>query len=463
MKRVYQGLFFALCLMLLSVGVISLTDQDAKISAVENRALASRPEFTLKSWLDGSFASKFDTYYNDTFPKREALLRLNKGLNRFYYYGGTGDQILSIDYRGGAEQGGESLDGVTGAMDQQTQKPAQEEPKKPAENEAPQTPEEQQPEQPEPERQYPDEKDATSVGTILIVGDNAMDIPTATTEIIDRYSQSIDNLAEAMGPQVRTFSLVTPNSGQFYSPESFHTGVHDQKAMIQECYDHMSGSVYKVDAYSALEAHQDEYIFFRTDHHWTALGAYYAYVQFCQTAGFSPVPLSQFTSGQYDGFVGSMYTYTAGYPQSDALLQNPDTVTYYLPIVETSAKYYADATLTNGIPISVVSTAIGESVSNKYLCFISGDTPICVIESQVEGPVCMVLKESYGNAFVPFLTSHYSKIIVVDPREFNHGEKPDLDLAAFAKEQGIDDLIVINYPFMINNASYIEWLNRLVR
>ena len=63
---------------------------------------------------------------------------------------------------------------------------------------------------------------------------------------------------------------------------------------------------------------------------------------------------------------------------------------------------------------------------------------------------------------MPFLTSHYSKIIVVDPREFNRDGKPSLDLAAFAKEQDIDDLIVINYPFMINNSSYIEWLNRLV-
>ena len=65
-------------------------------------------------------------------------------------------------------------------------------------------------------------------------------------------------------------------------------------------------------------------------------------------------------------------------------------------------------------------------------------------------------------AFVPFLTSHYSRIIVIDPREFNHGNKPELDLKAFAAEQGVDDLIVINYPFMINNATYISYLNALI-
>ena len=61
--------------------------------------------------------------------------------------------------------------------------------------------------------------------------------------------------------------------------------------------------------------------------------------------------------------------------------------------------------------------------------------------------MCLMLKESYGNAFAPFLTSHYSKIIVVDPREFNRDGKPSLDLTQFAKEQGVDDLLVINYPY----------------
>ena len=60
------------------------------------------------------------------------------------------------------------------------------------------------------------------------------------------------------------------------------------------------------------------------------------------------------------------------------------------------------------------------------------------------------------------MTSHYSKIIVIDPREFNRDGKPSLDLAAFAKEQQIDDLIVINYPYMINSSYYVSWLNRLV-
>jgi hypothetical protein len=225
----------------------------------------------------------------------------------------------------------------------------------------------------------------------------------------------------------------------------------------------MEDSIYAVDAYSELARHADEYIFFRTDHHWTALGAYYAYRQFCASAGFEPVALDEFETGRYDDFIGTMYTYTASYPQSQVLLDNPDYVDYYLPIVETSAAYYSDSTLSDGIPASVVATSLSADCTNKYLCFISGDTPIFVIDTDVkDGGTALVLKESYGNAFVPFLTSHYSRIVVVDPREFNREGYPSLDLVEFAAEQNVDDVIVLDYPFMINNKYYIAWLNRLV-
>ena len=211
----------------------------------------------------------------------------------------------------------------------------------------------------------------------------------------------------------------------------------------------------------ALRAHKDEYLYYRTDHHWTGLGAYYAYTAFCEAAGFEAVPLDSFQTGRYDTFLGSMYGFTEGYPQSEVLKQHPDYLEYYLPIADTHARYYANGNLENGTPVSVVYTKLDASVSNKYLCFIGGDTPICIVESDVPGPTCIVLKESYGNAFVPFLTSHYGRTIVIDPREFNRDGKPSLNLAEFAAEQGVDDLIVINYPYMINSKAFIRYLNAL--
>lgn len=468
MKKLYNVLLCTALALLLVIGVWSLFGNGETVSAVDGKTLAEKPEFTFASLFDGSYLPALERSYSDHFPMRDMLLEVGKTMNRFYYYSGSDENaVLIIGGSTGAEQGGERLDTALEPQvtpseqpptpDEPPEKKPDDTPAEPAPEDTPQQPEKQTP----PELDEPEEEDATWAGNVIVVGTRAMEIPSANEQIIESYADAVGRLADAMGSGVRTISLVTPNGGEFYSPQSMHTGIHSQKAMIEHCYASMDAGIVTADAYSGLREHADEYIYFRTDHHWTQLGAYYAYQKFCEAAGFEAVALDRFQTGVYENFVGSMYTFTKGYPQSETLYNNPDTLTYYLPIYETHAKYYADASLQNGVAVSVVYTQLPESTTNKYLCYIGGDTPVCVIESAAKGGTCIVLKESYGNAFVPFLTSHYSKIIVIDPREFNRDGKPSLDLASFAAEQGIDDLIVINYPYMINNTSYIAWLNRL--
>ena len=481
MKKIYRAMAGFFLAALLAVGLASLFTTGSGTDGASTK----KPEFSMQALLDGTFISQLETYYANTFPMRDTLLKANRWLNGFYYSSAGDDNILVLGGNTGAEQGGESLARQeyekTGQTLENEPSSAQEssgdadipgdvtgteETLPENQDSETQTPPEEATDAPEeetiPELDNPDISEAQYAGNVVIVGNRAMEIPTATDSVIESYAKTVNALASALGKDVRTISLVTPNGGEFYSPESMHQGLNSQKDMIDYCYGKMGKDILTVDAYSKLRAHTDEYIFFRTDHHWTQLGAYYAYTAFCEAAGFEAVPLDRFETGRYDRFVGSMYTFTANYPQSQTLLDNPDYLEYYLPIATTHAKYYADGNLQNGVPVSVVYQHLDASVSNKYQCFIGGDTPVCVIETDVEGPVCLMLKESYGNAFAPFLTSHYSKIIVVDPREFNRDGKPSLDLTQFAKDQGVDDLLVINYPYMINNSYYIAWLGRLV-
>lgn len=461
MKKLYTILLCLLLAAMSLVGLWSVVDIDATESETENRKLASKPAFSLSGLLNGTYVSELETYYSDTFPGREALLKANKGLNRFYYFGGSKENnLLVLDFEGGGmEQGGEALE----PLPEQPNVPTQPEETTPNQPAVPvDKPVENIPEPPAEEE--PKEETYVSDGSIVIMGDNAMDIPTANQDVIQKYGEAVNNIHNALGDDVTVISLVTPNSAEFYAPKDYQTKDHNQRDMIDLCYSFMDEDIVTVDAYPKLEKHKDEYIFFRTDHHWTALGAYFAYQAFCESMGLDAVPLQSFEKGQYENFVGSMYTWTSQYPQSTALKENPDTVVYYLPIVETHAKYYADADIENSTayPVSVVYRGITEDQSNKYMCFLGGDHPATVIECAVEGPTCLVLKESYGNAFIPFLTSHYSRIVVIDPREFNRDGKPSLDLAEFVSQQQIDEVIVINYPFMINNEYYVTWLNRLV-
>ena len=430
MRKIYTilgGLFLSI---LLLVGLISTFDFDATYSESERRKLKTTPLMTFSALLDGSFFSDYAAYFADTFPGRELLMADNRSMNGFYYFGGLADEdqaSLILDFSSNGANQGEAL------IDD-----------KPTES----TPAETQPELP-----------AEQLGSVLLVGDQAFDVPTANRERIVQYAAAVIAIADNLGSDIKTYSMPVPNSAEFYTPEEFHTGANSQKAMFDLCRENLGENVTFVDALSVLEQHTDEYLYFRTDHHWTHLGAYYAYTAFCEEAGLTPADLAKFETGQWEGFVGSMYTYAANYPQAQILQDNPDTVHYWKPYVEYSCYYYSDTTLSDPYPIGVIS-GVGDNVSNKYLTFMGGDHPVTVVETEAEGPCILVIKESYGNAFVSWLTSHYSKIILIDPREY-FGSNGDIDLADFAREQGVEECLIINYPMMLNSSGYIKHLEKL--
>lgn len=457
MKKIYSFLCHTVLVLMLLVGVYSLLDKDRLKSDTENRMLKQKPKFSVSALLDGSFISDLESYYSDQFPNRDKLMLVNRSLNEFY----SGNSKYNIIKSNGNENGkGENLNNVTNPDAKPT--PAATEP---ADSQEPSPSDEvTEPTSPaatDPEIDTPDSNEVNSTGSLILYGDTAWDVPTVNFDGIDAYAAAVGNLAAAL-PGVKTYCMGIPMSSEFYTPKEWHTGSHSQKDMIDYLYSKLDRQITTIDAYAEIRKHTDEYLYFRTDHHWTALGAYYAYTAFCQARGFEAVPLSSFETGSYSGFLGSFYRQILNQPQSKQMESNPDTVTYYKPIVESHLTYYEDATLANpGQNLGVIS-GVGSSVSNKYLCFLGGDHPISIIDTKATGGVCMVIKESYGNAFLPFLTSHYSKIVVVDPRYFNSAGNPSLDLISFAKEMGVNDLLVMNYPYKFNSASFADSLNALV-
>ena len=438
-------------ILLLTVGVVSLFASDGT---------AQKPKLTFSGLMDGSYAAARRSNYAENFPQSERLKNMNTQLNGFYKFSGLSgenDVSLIINANGNVADHGASLENPSSSKPD-TPEVSSSEPSAPEESSEPSSEEPTQ-----PSSYVEDGAIVENLGAALLIGNRAVEVPYADYNSLDNYAAAVTGIADALGSSVRTFSIAVPNGAEFYTTEEYHSGVSSQINMIDYVYEKMGSNVQTVDAYSKLAAHIDEYIYFRTDHHWTQLGAYYAYTAFCEKAGFKAEPLSKFQTGEYTNFVGSMYNFLADYPQAQILRDDPDTLEYYEPFVEAKARYYTDATLNEEYVIGVISY-VGDSVSNKYLCYLGGDHPVTVIRTDVEdGPVCLLLKESYGNAFAPWLTSHYSKIIVVDPREFNRDGKPSLDLVSFAQEQGVNDCIVLNYPMMLSSDSYISWLNRLVQ
>lgn len=397
------------------------------------------------------------------FPHKEQLSAINTAMNGFYKFSAfapeEGIQLVIPMHNdaanGGAtltpsEQATEPTEPSTQAL---TQPPTTEGSTEPT-TEVPEVTQETTEALPEPE--------VETLGQMLLIGNRVVELPRTDYDVIHNYAQTVTRIAEALDG-VQTYSILVPNSAEFYTPKAYHTGEYSQKDMIDYAYSVMSDAVIAVDAYAALADHTEEEIYFRTDHHWTQLGAYYAYTALCEQLGCEPARLENFEQGKYDTFLGSMYSFLSGYPQREILREEPDVLTYYRPTREVKASYYEDANLYYAGYTEVV-LQIGSGTSNKYLCYLGGDHPVTILETDVEnGRVCLLLKESYGNSFASWLTSHYSKIVCIDPREFNRNGKPSLDLSAFAKRMEVDDCIILNYPMMLNSDAFVQWLGRMVK
>ena len=305
-----------------------------------------------------------------------------------------------------------------------------------------------------PEQKKPD-KEPEKLTTMVQVGDTGYEYYNFVEDTANDYITMVSKAGEELKGSATLYDMVIPTSMDIMLPESYieEHGINsqDQRKAIEDyiypSINAMNPDVKTVSIFDALRLHSNEYIYFRTDHHWTQLGAYYAYEQFCKVKGFEPTPLSQFDKKSYEGFLGSFYSDS----QSDAMASNPDTVEAYVP--KANATLYAQQQQGDDlVDWPVIQDGSDYSSENLYLIFIAGDQPYEEITNQdlTDGSSCVVVKESFGNAFVPYLVNHYQTIYVVDYRYY------DGNIADLAKEKGAKDVIMLNNISMTRNADLVE-------
>lgn len=296
-----------------------------------------------------------------------------------------------------------------------------------------------------------------NLGVLLRVGDTAYEYYNFVTDYANRYISIVADAEQKTGGAVM-YDMVVPTSMSVMLPQDYleQHGVNtsDQRKAIEEyiypSLQNLNPDVKTVSIFDTLTEHNDEYIFFRTDHHWTQLGAYYAYEEFCKAKGVSPVPLDQFDKREYEGFLGSFYSDAP----NTVMEENPDTVEAYIPRADTTLRY----TTTDGEVFEHPLIADGSEYAKEwlYLIFAAGDQPYEEIENHdlSDGSSCIVVKESFGNAFVPFLVNHYQTVYVVDYRSYA-GKISDL-----VEETGAEDVLLLNNISMTRNEGLIDDLEK---
>ena len=288
------------------------------------------------------------------------------------------------------------------------------------------------------------------------VGDTGYEMYTYVESTAKKYADNINAIADAVEGTATVYMLPAPLSSGITLPDALYGKdvFSDQKAAEDGIIGFMNDNVVSVPLNKAMMAHRGEYIYFRTDHHWTATGAYYAYAEFCKLAGKTPTPLESYETEEFPGFLGTFYRDTN---ESRYLGDNPDTVVAYHPLSTEATLDYTDK---NGQVIRwpIIYDQSSAPASYKYGTFVGGDQPYTIIKNPAltDGSSCVVVKESFGNAFVPFLVDHYETVHVIDYRYWE-GSVSD-----FVKTNGVDDVLFVNNLSAIRSSVLVGYLHDIL-
>lgn len=284
----------------------------------------------------------------------------------------------------------------------------------------------------------------TKRGGVFLYKNRGFELFSGSPAMGKKYADVINMYSRLRIPGLKIYNLIIPNGFEFEVTEKYKDLVRPAKEAINAVYSAEDPEIIKINPVDEIRRHRTEYIYFHTDHHWTSLGAYYAYRSFCTAAGLMPVSLDTIPSKVKPGFLGFFYRLT----RAATLKNNPDSVRYYL--FPDSTNFYIGS---SSIGYWAKSHMYAEQASgdNSYSVFLQGDLPICKMETQHKnGRKIALVKESYGNAFAPFLINNYEKVIVVDQRGYKG------DFIGMLKAEGINELLFINNIFAAHTQFHID-------
>lgn len=391
-NKIIAGAFI---LMLISFVVILILPADEESIEAENRVMATIPPVNEETIFSGSFASGFESFVGDNISNRSFFKQLSKQIESLKGFVPDTGKVISAN-----------KDIGTGTTQKQT---------------------------------------------LLVVNDTIMEMFIRNEEQEQNYAQAVNTFAQNLPDNIKIYNMLVPTQLEFQ--EAMYKNLQDsQQDAIETIYSQLDERITPVDAYGILSDHSDEYIYFRTDHHWTQLGAYYGYLQFMITEGGSSVNKDDFETNKINGVLGYLYD-QADVPE---IAGNPDTIEWYDIDPDshiTTTMYNTDEA---GEFFSYNGTMYDRTKAN-YLFFFSSDHPVVemVNNDLPEGKTIVVVKDSYTNVFAPWLIKSYGKVILVDPRIYTG------KFSQITERYNVDEVLIANYIFTTNFNDYCELLKNL--
>ncbi|MBE5960737.1 MAG: hypothetical protein E7256_05030 [Lachnospiraceae bacterium] len=249
---------------------------------------------------------------------------------------------------------------------------------------------------------------------------------TYLTNFIQKY-------ASILGED-RVHAMIVPTAYEILTDKlpAFATGF-DQDTLLDAIQSVLGANF--VDTRSILRAHADDYIYYRTDHHWTVKGAYLAYTEWAKASGFTPWSEEDFTIRLVSSdFLGTIYSkVNTKVTPDDMYIYDTDesyTVEYNMDKIKHDTLYALDRLETK----------------DKYTVYLTGNNALVEINSTVtNGRNLLIIKDSYAHCFAPFAANHYENVYMIDFRYFN------MPVSSFIESNNITDILVL-----YNASSFLE-------
>ena len=275
----------------------------------------------------------------------------------------------------------------------------------------------------------------------------AMDRPDAVdSSVVEKNLNRLEKFtayfAEKLGTEHMSVMLVptTEQAVEDKLPYGAAQMVYDPKGLIARAREHLDESVW-VDVEEVLLRHPGEYLYYRTDHHWTMLGAFYAYQQWMAQKGYGEVQLSDYKQTVLsEEFLGTTYSKAPGWGiRPDTMLaldkQDPSSYTLRLDL--------QDQTITGLYNMEKLTE------KDKYAAYVYGNTAVTEITGgEKNGRTLMIFKDSFAHSFATLAAADFEKVYLVDPRYYQQ------DLWEFAEQNGVTDVL-----FLFNATNFAQEKN----
>ena len=410
------------------------------VSYIEKRNLAEFPQFSFENYFSGAFTAGVTHYYDDTVPFRDDFKNIG---NRFKSNFGiqTGDSVSATgklttakkkentNPSGNTEVSANSKSD-TPSSDSQSQGTSEE----------------------SKQKDYTKENAEYTVENGIIVVNQ--DGHYRALEMFgggsgDAYVNALNEFRESLDSKIKVYSMIAPLASEYYTPANYSEFTANQKEYFDDIAKRLNKGIVSVDADSAVAQHTEEDIYLRTDHHWTALGAYYAAEAFAKTAGVPFKDINTYQPETVSGFVGTMYAFT----QDINIKNDPEDFVYYVPenndqctayYYDTAFRYSDDGNFFN---------QVGDPQTNAYMIFMGGDEQVVKVKTNVHnGRKLLMIKDSYGNAEAACYLTSFEEIYVVDMRYF------ELNLVDFAEQMGVTDVLftMVTFSAFGDNAENLD-------